>query len=215
MIDQTCHARVADFSLLTLVSDPGSQMSSGSHSQAGTARWMSPELIDPKRFNIDKSRRTKSSDCYAFGMVMYETMSGQLPFYEERNSLTVFTRVLYGEHPTREDVFTDDLWEVVERCWTAQPEGRPHIEDILRYLEGLSPPSEPPSEMPSPEISGAVGDSFGTFQCFSRKWCLIVSLLRTHRNSTANWMGFILSWILELCRSLRSQDMLHLWSGGA
>ena len=38
---------------------------------AGTFRWMSPELLDPKRFNSD-GRLTRKSDCYALGMVIYE-----------------------------------------------------------------------------------------------------------------------------------------------
>ncbi|KAF9642605.1 kinase-like protein, partial [Thelephora ganbajun] len=46
LIDQTRHARVADFGLLTVVSDSPNQLSSNSHTQGGTVRWMSPELID-------------------------------------------------------------------------------------------------------------------------------------------------------------------------
>ena len=33
---------------------------------------MSPELLDPERFGSDGDRPTKKSDCYAFGMVIYE-----------------------------------------------------------------------------------------------------------------------------------------------
>ena len=43
---------------------------------AGTFRWMSPELLDPKRFNSD-GRLTRESDRYALGMVIYEV---KLPF---------------------------------------------------------------------------------------------------------------------------------------
>ena len=38
----------------------------------GTLRWMSPELFDPKQFNLPTVRLTKESDCYALGMVIYE-----------------------------------------------------------------------------------------------------------------------------------------------
>jgi len=41
----------------------------------GTRRWMSPELLDPERFEIPESegnRPTRQSDCYALGMVIYE-----------------------------------------------------------------------------------------------------------------------------------------------
>ena len=33
---------------------------------------MSPELLDPKRFNASDPRPTKESDRYALGMVIYE-----------------------------------------------------------------------------------------------------------------------------------------------
>lgn len=35
---------------------------------------MSPELLDPERFGMDKDARrpTKQADCYALGMVIYE-----------------------------------------------------------------------------------------------------------------------------------------------
>jgi len=43
---------------------------------AGTLRWMSPELLDPPRFGSN-GRPTRGSDCYAFGMLMYEVSGPQ------------------------------------------------------------------------------------------------------------------------------------------
>ena len=59
---------------------------------------MSPELIDPQRFGLENSRPTKSSDCYALGMVIYETISGHLPFHKDAD-MTVFVKVLNGKRP--------------------------------------------------------------------------------------------------------------------
>ena len=42
---------------------------------------MGPELLAPEKFGFDESRLTESSDCYALGMVIYETISGKVPFY--------------------------------------------------------------------------------------------------------------------------------------
>lgn len=33
---------------------------------------MSPELLDPEKFNVPDPRPTKESDCFALGMVIYE-----------------------------------------------------------------------------------------------------------------------------------------------
>jgi len=43
-----------------------------SFTSGGSLRWMSPELLDPKRFNLPDPRPTKESDRFALGMVIYE-----------------------------------------------------------------------------------------------------------------------------------------------
>jgi serine/threonine protein kinase len=54
---------------------------------------MSPELFDPENYGLKDGRRTERSDCYALGMVVYEVLSGQLPF-SCHASYAVVARVL-------------------------------------------------------------------------------------------------------------------------
>ena len=142
LIDQTGNARLADFGLLTIISDPSNLSSSSSYAHGGTVRWMSPERIAPDRFGFKDSRPTKPSDCYALGMVIYETITGNLPFHRDAN-LTVFMKVVEGERPPRRAGFTKSLWAMLERCWAHKPNNRPSIERVLRCLEVTSnlPPS--------------------------------------------------------------------------
>lgn len=156
LVDQIGNARLADFGLLTIISDPTNLLSSSSYAHGGTARWMSPELIDPQQFGFKKSRPTKSSDCYALGMVIYETISGFLPFYEHTD-LNVFVKVLKGERPRRESGFTKTLWEMMKLCW-AQPGARPSVRSVLQCLEAVSNPSEVPRS-PYPLEDEEMGDS--------------------------------------------------------
>ena len=141
LIDQTCHARLADFGLLTILSEPTSLLPSSSYTQGGTARWMCPELITP---SVENSRPTISSDCYALGMVIYETISGNLPFHEYAD-LAVVVKVLAGERPPRGAWFVGSLWRLLEQCWASQSNDRPSIADVLRCLEMVSNSSEPHS----------------------------------------------------------------------
>jgi len=113
---------------------------------------MGPELIAPQRFGFKNSRPTKSSDCYALGMVIYETISGHLPFHEHTD-LEVFVKVLDGERPPRELRFTDSLWRVLELCRKPHPNDRPSIEEILQCLE-----TEPPSPGPDEEAEEDVAE---------------------------------------------------------
>ena len=155
LIDQAGHTRLADFGLLTVLSDPANLLSSSSYTQGGTARWMSPELINPQKFGFENSCPTKSSDCYALGMVIYETISGRLPFHRYTD-LTVFVKVLEGESPLREARFADSLWEMLELCWEPRPEARPSIEYVLHHLEKSSQSGE---SMPSSsELNGEVDE---------------------------------------------------------
>ena len=134
LIDQTGNARLADSGLLAVVSDSANLSSSSSYTQGDVARWMSPELIDPQQFGLAKGRPTVSSDCYALGMVVYETISGHVPFHWNLD-MTVSVKVLKGERPPRGAHFTDNLWKMLELCWNYQPSNRPSIEDVLRCLE--------------------------------------------------------------------------------
>jgi len=144
LIDQTGHARLADLGLLTIVSDPRYGSSSSSHTQGDTVRWMSPECISPERFGFKNSRPTISSDCYALGMVVYETISGNIPFHKDTD-LTVSKKVVKGKRPPRGAKFTTSMWEMLGWCWAPKPNDRPSIEDVLRHLEAAPNLSEPTS----------------------------------------------------------------------
>lgn len=74
LVKQDGSACLADFGLMSIVLDPETtditaSTDGGTH---GTYRWMSPELFYPNDFGLDKFQVTKESDCYAFGMVIYE-----------------------------------------------------------------------------------------------------------------------------------------------
>lgn len=111
---------------------------------------MSPERLDPNRFNLEDGRPTKESDCYALGMVIYEVLSGKAPF-AALTDYTIMRKIIEGERPGRPEGaqglwFTEDLWEMLNQCWAAQQESRPSIEVVLECLEQVSRVWKPPSE---------------------------------------------------------------------
>ena len=100
---------------------------------------MSPELFDPE---VEDHHRTRHSDCYALGMVIYEVLSRQIPFYQYAN-LVIPGKVLRGDRPEKpqgpEGVwFVDDMWGILERCWAPQSGNRTSIKDVLQCLERVS-----------------------------------------------------------------------------
>ena len=103
---------------------------------------MSPELFLPDKSGLKGARPTKQSDCYAFGMVIYEVLGGQAPF-AQFNHCVVILKVIEGERPSRPSgpegtQFTEDLWQTLKRCWAGQPQRRPRVETVLECLERVS-----------------------------------------------------------------------------
>jgi len=151
LVNQRFRACLADFGLSTIAgvecraSDTASlasvvsKTSLVSFTAGGTARWMSPELLDPDRFGNGGRRPTKRSDCYALGMVIYEVLSGNIPFWEIRNGLAVVTTILEGHRPQMPEGegvrgFTKGLWRVVQNSWHADASERPGVKNLLFHL---------------------------------------------------------------------------------
>jgi hypothetical protein len=127
---------------------------------------MSPELFYPKKFGLKDSRPTKHSDCYALGMVIYEVLSGQVPFHRY-NIFAVVEKVSGGKRPKQPrgpegEWFTKGLWRILERCWMPKPDDRPRIEDVLQCLEGVSGfwmPLSPAQDCSDPDTEGSTEES--------------------------------------------------------
>ncbi|KAG9041471.1 hypothetical protein FS837_012208, partial [Tulasnella sp. UAMH 9824] len=120
---------VADFGLAKLVDTQTVTSQQG----AGTPRWQSPELMYG-------GPRTFKSDVYAFGMTVYEIISGKLPF-DDVPYYAVFFKVHSGERPvpvprasSSGQLYTRE-WEVARASWDHNFERRPSMDHILELLE--------------------------------------------------------------------------------
>ena len=158
LIDQAKCARLADFGLLTMVSEHTNFPTPSNSSTGGTTRWMSPELLHPELFGSSDGLPTRASDCYALGMVIYEVLTGQIPFALFKKHV-VPRKVTDGERPERPKGvkgtwFTDDLWKMLGLCWKADALSRPKIEDVREFLKQVSSIWKP---LP-PELKVGVGE---------------------------------------------------------
>jgi serine/threonine protein kinase len=104
----------------------------------GTPAYMSPEHIQGLA-NIDAR-----ADVYGFGVLLFEALSGQLPFLGEP-SQALLTRIL-GEPAPKLTLFRPDLpapvVAIVERAMAKDPGDRfPDLEPFIAALEGQLLPS--------------------------------------------------------------------------
>ena len=160
---------------------------------------MSPELLDPDRFGFKGSRPTKESDCYALGMVVLEVLTGQAPF-PRYISLIVMRKVVDGEHPERPSGpeaawFTDDLWRMLEECWSPNLELRPTVETVLERLEGCSMAWQPLSPSVDYNFQGENDDesvfTLSYYSCMLLRFVLNAdspaNVLCSRSNNSTRW----------------------------
>ncbi|KDQ11604.1 hypothetical protein BOTBODRAFT_97344, partial [Botryobasidium botryosum FD-172 SS1] len=97
-------ALIADFGLSEMIIDPegGSnpnQSNSTAFYAAGTRRWQAPELVNAE--TKEEAKRTTASDVFAFGRVMTELLTLQVPFAEIKNEAELIRKISLGELPRR------------------------------------------------------------------------------------------------------------------
>ena len=161
LIDNDGRARLTDFGLIALL--PGQPTFVSSYTGSGTVRWMSPETLSPDEFGLTTARPTRESDCYALGMVIYEVLSGRIPF-SRYNEFTVVRKVLEGERPDKPEGarggrFPGGSWEMLECCWEHQPKDRPRLDDVLFCLRDTTQYWVPPSNTKTDEEGEEDGEN--------------------------------------------------------
>ncbi|KAG2486846.1 hypothetical protein HYH03_014529 [Edaphochlamys debaryana] len=132
-------AKLTDFGFVNLVSSPaerGDGGAQGSQQQepVGTVTHMAPELF------ANGGTVDWSIDCYAFGILMWETYTGRAPYpeYADTNFAEVPDKVskegLRPRFPTETPLHFKTL---ATECWAAKPGLRPTAASLVVRLQSL------------------------------------------------------------------------------
>ncbi|CAE6453810.1 unnamed protein product [Rhizoctonia solani] len=102
-----------------------------------TMRWSAPELI------IGSGPQSKAADVYALAMTIYEIMTGTLPYDGKLEHTIIYMVTTKKEPPERPCTIPisheggNELWELLLRCWSFEPEARPSAIETATILKTI------------------------------------------------------------------------------
>lgn len=126
LIDATHHARITDFGLSAIIMDGNDPLST--HQPEYSPPWDAPEVLMEKAYGA-------KADIFSFAMLMSEVFDGAVPFH----GLTGFkaaSAIVEGKRPPRpkHPAVTDQVWELMQSCWKAEPHLRPVAAEVCDTL---------------------------------------------------------------------------------
>lgn len=144
LITENWEVKVADFSIGHLAQAAASSVSESpltpSTANSSNPRWMAPELMEGKA-------PTPASDIFAFGIIMWEMLTWQLP-WANIQPWNIIGMVLSGARPLpptlealpaigsdREGL--DDYMGLMQLCWSQSPSQRLDSEQVLLMMARL------------------------------------------------------------------------------
>jgi len=159
LVDKNNNAKLGDFGLAKQRVANMSMVMTNERTH-GFFNWLSPELLKT-------GKKTEASDVYSFGMILWELMTGKIPFdgYDEE---TIGNVISLGDvlsyHPIPSDA-PNVLANLMKKCLSRIPEDRPKMHEVVEMLFKALEPEEykayhkaKPSESESIPIIGILYD---------------------------------------------------------
>ncbi|OIV91740.1 hypothetical protein TanjilG_26593 [Lupinus angustifolius] len=123
LISEDSHLKIADFGIACeeafcdlLADDPG------------TYRWMAPEMIKRKSYG-------KKVDVYSFGLMLWEMVTGTIPYEDMTPIQAAFAVVNKNSRPVIPINCPLAMRALIEQCWSLQPNKRPEFWQVVKVLE--------------------------------------------------------------------------------
>ncbi|KAI0727669.1 kinase-like domain-containing protein [Fomitopsis betulina] len=144
VVDEKGRASLCDFGMTTFIHSLDSINPSTQSSTGGTMQYMAPELVNPEDCGLKYAHPSCECDIYAFAVVMWQVFSekGEAPWKGLNNAQLISRAALRGVRPRRHSGpvalqwgLTDEVWKLIEHCWSQDWRKRPPVEEVLEHLK--------------------------------------------------------------------------------
>jgi hypothetical protein len=169
LIDKAFRAAVGDFGLV---------ISSGTSTQTGggTPAYYAPEVLKATGSSSEMvGSQTAKADVYAFGVSVWETVTGQVPFFDQPQFQIAMGVMIHGKRAhgekwdelmAAEDQRSPFFGELVKDCWAQEPEDRPTFSEIkarfatvAELTQFLPPPPKQPTNHGTKRLALVIANS--------------------------------------------------------
>lgn len=120
------NVKIADFGVARVEAQNPKDMTG----ETGTLHYMAPEVLEGKPYN-------RKCDVYSFGICLWEIYACDMPYYNLTFSEVSHAVVHQNMRPEIPRCCPSSLGSIMKRCWDANSEKRPEMEEVVRLLEAI------------------------------------------------------------------------------
>ncbi|MBA0617164.1 hypothetical protein Godav_026637 [Gossypium davidsonii] len=126
LLDKTRTLKIADFGVARLEASNPNDMTG----ETGTLGYMAPEVLNGNPYN-------RKCDVYSFGICLWEIYCCDMPYPDLSFSEVTSAVVRQNLRPEIPRCCPSSLANVMKRCWDANPDRRPEMDEVVSMLEGI------------------------------------------------------------------------------
>ncbi|XP_044465097.1 serine/threonine-protein kinase STY13-like isoform X2 [Mangifera indica] len=126
LLDKTRTVKIADFGVARLEASNPRDMTG----ETGTLGYMAPEVLNGSPYN-------RKCDVYSFGICLWETYCCDMPYPDLSFSEVTSAVVRQNLRPEIPRCCPSSLANIMKRCWDANPDKRPEMDEVVSMLEAI------------------------------------------------------------------------------
>ncbi|CAL9014593.1 unnamed protein product [Prunus brigantina] len=126
LLDKTRTVKIADFGVARVEASNPNDMTG----ETGTLGYMAPEVLNGNPYN-------RKCDVYSFGICLWEIYCCDMPYPDLSFSEVTSAVVRQNLRPEMPRCCPSSLANVMKRCWDANPDKRPEMDEVVAMLEAI------------------------------------------------------------------------------